>query len=193
MSEVIQLTTRKSQTTERVLETLYNDHHVALRSFLLARVKRDEVEDIMQEVFVKMARQPRINTLLEQGFNKNRAYLFTAANNLVVDSERRKAVRRNFQDKDGQEMGQLTNELSPDVIVSAHEELSLVKSAIKDLKPKWRTIFILNRMKCMSHKEIAECMGINERQVETCLAKAVQYIRRRLEKRYLDSNVGRIG
>ena len=188
LGDVINLNTRQAKATKRVLEKLFREHEAALRSFLLARLRNEsELDDIVQEVFARLARRRDLNDRLREGFTKNRAYIFTAANNLVVDMERRNAVRRDYRVRTRITAGEITYELSPDVVIVVHEELSLVKEAIKKLKPHWRTAFVMNRLKCMSYKEISDCMGISERQVETCIASAVKMIRQTLARAYRDT------
>ena len=177
-NNVVDLNNRAVDEQERLLEQLFQEHRAALRSFLLGRVRDEsELDDIVQEVFLRVARNSElVDRLLEAGAN-SRAYLFTAANNLIVDLERRHSVRRAYLASRQHEAGSTVYELSPEVFVAAAEELAVIREAIKGLKPKWREAFILSRIKCMNYKDISRDMGVSVRQIEKYIAAAMNAIR----------------
>ena len=182
MSTVIALNRRRQKGHQQILEQLFREHGEALRSFLLGRVRnKADIEDIIQDVFSRLARQKDLNARHHMEARQNRAYIFTMANNLIVDMERRKAVRSQYCVENQQNPAGKVYELSPDVVVVAQEQLSTVKEAIKGLKPTWRTAFVLSRFKHMSYKEISAVMGVTERQVEAFVARAVVKLKASLE------------
>ncbi|WIO73264.1 sigma-70 family RNA polymerase sigma factor [Porticoccaceae bacterium LTM1] len=169
----------------RILKELYEEHGKAVRCFLYKRVKnREDIDDIVQDLFVRISKQKDLKARLEGGVKQQRAYLFTIANNLVVDMERNKLVRWRYSIKQGEQAKDYFDDLSPDVVVIAREHLKLVKQAIKELKPNHRTAFVLSRFKHMSHKEIAEVMGVKSRQVESYVASAVTNLRKKVDQMY---------
>ena len=178
---VVDLSIRRTGDREQVLEQLFREHRAALRSFLLGRVRdTSDLDDIVQEVFMRLARNTdAVNRLLEPGAN-NRAYLFTAANNLIVDLERRQSVRKSYLTNHWDEAGAVVYELSPEVVVAASEELAVIKEAIKNLKPTWRKAFVLSRIKSMNYKDISEDMGVSVRQIEKYIAAAMKALRQAL-------------
>jgi RNA polymerase sigma-70 factor, ECF subfamily len=76
--------------TPESIERLYDEHAQALFAFLL-NFTRDEADtrDLIQEIFVKIARQPD----LLKGIAAQRAYLLRLAHNLAVDLIRRRSAR----------------------------------------------------------------------------------------------------
>ena len=72
------------------LERLYDAHAAMLFAFLL-NLTRDEVDtrDLLQEIFVKLARQPD----LLAGVREERAFLIRLAHNAAVDLIRRRGTR----------------------------------------------------------------------------------------------------
>lgn len=78
------------------LARLYDDHAQALYAFLL-NFTRDETDtkDVLQEVFCKLARQPR---LLDQARDE-RAFLIRLAHNLAIDLMRRRGVRERTREQ----------------------------------------------------------------------------------------------
>jgi len=77
------------------LARLYDDHAQALFGFLLNLTRHEaDTRDVLQEVFVKLARQPeRLN-----GVRDERAFLLRLARNAAIDRLRRRATReRNYE------------------------------------------------------------------------------------------------
>lgn len=180
-SNVMPLNLRQSEKRDALLESLIRDHGPALHSFLLGRVRDEtEIEDIVQEVFLRLARQKETLYRLNQPGENSRAYLFTAANNMVVDLERRRAVRRQYLTYRKHEVADSSYELSPEVVVTSREDLSRVREAIKGLKPNWRTAFIMSRIQLMNYKDIAREMGVSVRQIEKNIAAALKALREAL-------------
>src|SRR5690349_3730429 len=72
------------------LERLYDDHAQALFAFLL-NFTRDEADtrDLLQEVFVKLVRQPD----LLRAVRHKRAFLLRLAHNAAIDLIRRRGAR----------------------------------------------------------------------------------------------------
>lgn len=185
---VVELVSGQSDDTRKILKELYQDHSDAVRRFLYKRVREPaDVEDIVQDLFIRISRQSDLRERLDGGEGQSRSYLYTIANNLVVDMERKKAVRWRYSAEHADQSQSSVDDLSPDVIVIAKEHMQLVKQAIKTLRPEHRTAFILNRFKHMSHKEIAEVMGVKSRQVEGYVAAALSNLRKRVAKMYQDS------
>ena len=66
------------------------DMHWTLRAWLASRIPRDEVDDVFQEVWLRICRELAARF---DGVNF-RAWMFRIANNLLVDRGRRRKVRR---------------------------------------------------------------------------------------------------
>ena len=76
------------------LERLYDNHAQALFAFLLNFTRDDaDTRDLLQEVFVKLARHPD----LLAGVRDERAFLIRLAHNAAIDLMRRRGTReRNY-------------------------------------------------------------------------------------------------
>src|SRR5271170_8146621 len=72
------------------LERLYDDHAQPLYAFLL-NFTRDEADtrDLLQEIFVKLAREPK----LLADVREERAFLIRLAHNAAIDLIRRRGTR----------------------------------------------------------------------------------------------------
>lgn len=75
------------------LAELYDEHAPALFRFLV-RLTGDEpaVKDILQEIFIRLAREPR----LLEGVRTPRSFLFRMAHRLAIDQARRDEVREKY-------------------------------------------------------------------------------------------------
>jgi RNA polymerase sigma-70 factor (ECF subfamily) len=72
------------------IERLYDEHAQALYAFLL-NLTRDEADtrDLLQNIFVKLARDPK----LLAGVRDERAFLIRLAHNAAIDLMRRRGTR----------------------------------------------------------------------------------------------------
>ncbi len=136
------------------LERLYDEHAQALFAFLL-NFTRDEndTRDLLQEIFVKLARQPD----LLGGARDPRAFLIRLAHNAAVDLMRRRRSRdRNYERLVGEEscLFALSNE--PDE-AAFRAELS---AALGQLPPDQRTVVHLKLWEGLTFAEIATALEI---------------------------------
>ena len=173
---VIDFGRRQRETREQVLERLFSEHGAALRSFVHGRTGvENDPDDVVQEVFVRLARMKGLRAKLDDTKSRNRAYMFTIANNLIVDYERRKALQRSYNVQSG-EAGKV-QEITPEAAASAERDLSTLKQVIAEMRPAWRHAFVLNRFKYMSYTQIATHMGVTIKQVENYMTQALVRVR----------------
>lgn len=173
------LTEVKPETRQQALDRLYEEHAGALRRFITVRVAGNlDVEDLVQEVYARLARMDAVPEKLPPGRRSTRAFLLTVANRLVIDRERHRGVRREhderlrlLQDQDD------AGSPSPERIVLARDDLDAVASAVEELKPQWRRAFVLNRFNNMSYSEVAKSMGVSHKTVEKYISKALLHLR----------------
>src|SRR5580765_7804650 len=72
------------------LERLYDEHAQAIFAFLLNLTRNEaDTRDLLQELFVKLARQPRILN----GVRDKRAFLLRLVHNSAIDLMRRRETR----------------------------------------------------------------------------------------------------
>src|SRR5262245_31473212 len=82
------------------LERLYDEHAQALFAFLLHFTRDEEsTRDLVQEIFVRLARQPE----LLRGARDERAFLIRLAHNAAIDQTRRRGTRRKHEEQFGLE------------------------------------------------------------------------------------------
>lgn len=169
----------KPETREQALDRLYDEHAGALRRFITVRVAGNlDAEDLLQEVYARLARMDAVPEKLPAGRRSTRAFLLTVANRLVIDRARHRGVRREHEERLRLLQSQDdTGSPSPESIVLARDDLDAVASAIEDMKPRWRRAFVLNRFNDMSYTEVANTMDVSPKTVEKYIGKALMHLR----------------
>ena len=157
---------------------LYTRHDQALHRFLGAMLRSPEdVDEVAQDVYLRIIRQEDFDKLLEYP----RAYLFRTATNLVRDRLRRQRVRMaNFQVPLHQH--EIACPIpSPEVSLQWKQNLELVKSALRELAPLPRKIFLMHRIKHLTYADISDELGISVRTIERHMRTVLIHCRARLE------------
>lgn len=181
-NKMIDLESRR-RNKKQLLEDLFNEHSAALRAFLSGRTgNQAEAEDLLQEAFVRLARIENLVERSDKKIGNIKSFLFTTANNLATDSERRRAVRRKYQENEGKQLNKMVFEITPEVSLTAHYELKIIKNAILELPPTWAKAFTLSRFKYMSYKEVAEEMQVSAKTVEKYINKSLVRLRNVIEE-----------
>ncbi len=141
-------------------------HERELRAFLQRRFPTiGDVDDVVQETYARLLRAREVGTA-----TLTRAYLFVIARNVALDLVRR---QRTVSLEGLGDFGQLSVvEERPDAAeaLSHEQELQLLAAAMEALPPRCREILTLRRLQGLSHRAIAERLGIAEGTVNAQLA-----------------------
>jgi RNA polymerase sigma factor (sigma-70 family) len=147
-----------------------------LRRYFSKRAAPCEIDDLIQEVFVRMqihGSGPPIERLDR--------YLFTVAASVLTDLARRRTVRHAADHESLQESHAPTEELTPERVLLAREALEVVVEAITALPARTRDVFVLHRFEEISCASIAEQLGMSVSAVEKHIMKALRALHARLE------------
>ena len=175
--KLVSLTQVSRETREQALDRLYDEHAAALRRFIVARVVGNlDVDDIVQDVYTRLAGMDALPEKLPPGNRSTRAFLLTMANRLVIDRERHRGVRRQHRER-LQLLQDRDRAPSPEDIVLARDDLDAVAAAIDDMKPQWRRAFVLNRFSQLSYRDVARTMNVSTKTVEKYISKALLHLR----------------
>jgi RNA polymerase sigma factor (sigma-70 family) len=147
--------------------------HEALLLRYLRRVwpRRDEVQDLRQEIYVRVyeaARNVRPSA--------PRAFLLATARNLVTDRVRRGRVVRIEAVGDPDVLNVIVDELSPERRLSAWQELKRVTRAFNQLPPRTREIVWLKKVDDLSMQEVADLLGLSVRTVENQVLRGMRLL-----------------
>lgn len=138
------------------LERLYDEHAQALFAFLL-NLTRDEQDthDALQEVFVKLARQPE----LPRGVRDERAFLIRLAHNAAIDLIRRRGVRQKYHEAFADE-SLATTPFAPAADPDEQAFRSALAEALGELPPEQRAVVHLKLWEELTFEAIADALAI---------------------------------
>lgn len=141
-----------------------------LLRFLAARGAGDEAEDLLHELWQRIATGPA------QPVADPTAYLFRAAENLIRDM-RRSRVSRERRQNDWHETA-ITPEEQPlgERVLIARERLRAVETELERLGPRVAKVFRAYRIEGVSQAVIARDLGVSLSSVEKDLQKAYRAI-----------------
>jgi len=143
------------------------------RFFRGYRLNSADVEDLTQDVFVRLAGPSAQTELL-----KPDAFVFTLARNLVRDRARRLHTRAASMSVDVADLDDLSCERpNPEQSLEVSQRLAQVEQALSALKPSTREAFELHRVHGHSYAEIALRMGVSVSMVEKHIMAAIVGLR----------------
>jgi RNA polymerase sigma-70 factor, ECF subfamily len=160
------------------LERLYDEQAQVLYAFLL-NLTRDEADtrDILQEIFVKLAREPR----LLAGVREERAFLIRLAHNAAIDLIRRRGTRERTQENLAAELSSLfAPESDPDAATFRHE----LTVALAELPPEQRAVVHLKLWGGLTFEEIAASLELSPNTAASRYRYAIDKMRERLRPLY---------
>jgi RNA polymerase sigma-70 factor (ECF subfamily) len=140
----------------------------ALRAYLHGFVESNHVDDIIQETYVRVLRARERAPILHL-----RGLLFATARNVARDLFRRHVVANTISIAEMPSVPVFDDAAGVVDNASRHEEAELLHAAIAALPPRCREVLILRKFENLSHREIAERLGITEHTVEAQLTKAL--------------------
>ena len=140
---------------QRAATELVRRHASALARFAASCGARDEIDELVQDTFVK-AFASISGFRGESGF---RTWLFTIERRLLID--RRRAERRRPEGVELKEDSAATEFDALDSVV-ADEAEAKVRRAVERLTPTQKEVFVLRVTEGLSYKEIAEAVGTTE-------------------------------
>ena len=181
--KVIDLAARERSSRKPLVQQLFERHAQALRLFLRGRsVPPDEIEGLLQELFTRLMGAQRLEEKLADSAGSTRSYLLSMANGLMVDRGRKRQVRSAYAEAQREIEREHLDEHSPERIVAAQLELEAVKAVILDMPLNWRVALLLQRLRNMSYEDIALHMGVQVKQVDNYLVRALRRLRKARRK-----------
>jgi RNA polymerase sigma-70 factor (ECF subfamily) len=141
-----------------------------LLRFLVSRGAGDAAEDVLQDLYVRVA------TADAGPVAQPLSYLYRAANNLMVDRfrSRRQTERReqDWSDAAGPTQPDRSDEPPPDRSLVARETLAGVQAVLDGLGVRTATIFRRHRIDGVQQRDIARELGVSLSTVEADLRRA---------------------
>jgi RNA polymerase sigma factor (sigma-70 family) len=171
---------------DRQISEVMAAESLRLRNFIRRRVPGGEdADDILQEVFYELVRAHR----LLMPIDTVSSWLYRVARNRITDLFRKKTPDLFSEIAVEGEAGELLDiedllpspDAGPEAAYLRRQLLLALESAIADLPPEQRAVFVANELEGRSFKELAAETGIS---INTLLSRkryAVLALRRRLE------------
>jgi len=125
--------------------------------------------DIVQDVFTRVLAAGQKGSLEEE-----QRMLFAAARNAVIDHHRTERRRSALLSLTVPEQHTASFDVSPEERLETRQALSALDSALAELSPRCREIFLLRRVHGLSNAEIARQQGISVNSVEKHIARALR-------------------
>lgn len=152
-------------------------HTDALKQFFRRRIfEQSEVDDLVQEVFMRLARHGLEDVSHYEG------YLFKTATNVLHDRNRNRTSRHLDDQTMLQEDYVSDADFSPERVLMGKEALSRVEAALQELPDRTRMVFALSRFEGWQNAEIARRFGVSVSAIEKQITKALLHISDRLER-----------
>lgn len=135
---------------------------------------REEAKDIVHEVFT-MLWINRYDVKLNSNLS---GYLYTCVRNVFLNQVARNGVQSKYLAslKDFS----LSSQVITDHLIREKQLTEIINHEIADLPPKMGEVFKLSRNEHLSHKEIAEKLGISEQTVSKQVTNALKILRVKL-------------
>jgi RNA polymerase sigma-70 factor (ECF subfamily) len=159
------------------LERLYDEHAQALFAFALNLLRHEaDTRDILQELFVKVARNPR----LLEGVQDPRGFLLRLAHNLAIDLMRRRTARDRNEQWAAENASLFAPADDPDEKVFA----GTLAEALGELPPEQRAVVHLKLWERLSFEQIAAVLDISPNTAASRYRYAIDKLRARLRPIY---------
>ncbi len=160
------------------IERLYDAHAPALFAFLLNFTRAEaDTRDLLQEIFIKLAREPK----LLNGVREERAFLIRLAHNAAIDSLRRRGARERTKENFAAEIISIFAPASDPDEKLFREELSV---ALGELPEEQRAVVHLKLWSGWTFGEIAAALEIPPNTAASRYRYALDKLRERLRPLY---------
>lgn len=149
-------------------------HESALRGYLYNHVPEFvDVDDVVQEAYRRILDVRRNKTI-----EHPRGLLFTIARNAATDLFRKHSASRTISVTEIDTLHVIDDANSPNEVLGRSDDVEILNQAIRALPKRCRQILILRKLENLSHREIAERMGITVHTVESQLTKGLKKCQR---------------
>lgn len=157
------------------LSALSERHRASLQRYFERRIKnRGDAEDLIQEVFLRLARRADF-----QSIKCLDGYLFEIAASVFQDRLRHRHSRAMDLHEEYRD-GHSPEEFSPERVLIGKESVGQVAQALLELPERVRVAFVLHRFEGLRHPEIARRLGVSVSAVEKYVIRALVFIKKRM-------------
>ena len=169
----------EAEDTQALFEQLTTRQGRRLRQFLRRRVgNAADIPDIIQEVFLRLLRVPRRETI-----RIPEAYIFTIARHAAQQHQLACARASKVVELD-ETLADFLPGSEPDPVleVTAEQCRVVVEETLRQMAPKVRATFLLYRRDGLSIDEISERLDVSRPMAKKYMVKALAQLRTRLKE-----------
>ena len=154
-------------------------HEPALRAYLRGCFPTlPDTDDLVQDAYARLLRAHDAGKVAHP-----KAYLFATARNAALDLFRRDKIVSIQGLAEIEHLSVLEDRPDAAEAASHDQEISILNQAIDSLPTRCREILIMRRLRGLSHRDIAQSLGISEHTVNAQLAIGVLRCRKFLQAR----------
>ncbi len=148
---------------------LFQKKNEELKRFLTYRLgSAEEARDVAQEAYARLLTLDRTDTSSLLLYR-----LWRIATNLAKDRIKLRAIRRRIEPI--ALFDPIVSTPSPEPLCVAHEQIELVRRALKDLPPRCQLAFTLRMFDDLPFEDIAKCVGVDLRTAKRYVARAMAH------------------
>jgi RNA polymerase sigma factor (sigma-70 family) len=144
--------------------------------FLMRRLRdAEDVKDLAQEVYLRLLRVENPEQIVEP-----LAYVYRTAGNAVTEFRMRQRRERDCVRFDSEAARELTEnplEISPDSLADRLDAENILKRALEQLPPLYRSVLLLRACDGMTYPDIARKLELSVHTVEKYYFKALAMVR----------------
>jgi len=154
-------------------KALFDQYYDPIRNFLYYKCgDADLAEDLCQDAFMKLW-DKRDDVKPETV----KSYLYTIANNMLLNKIRHDKVVINFAEKQKNQQ----EEQSPQYYLEEKEFKEKLDKVIGAMPEKQREVFLMNRIEEMTYQEIADRLSLSVKAIEKRMHGALNHLRSHLD------------
>jgi RNA polymerase sigma-70 factor (ECF subfamily) len=174
-NDIILLLNKKN---EAAFEVVFNTFYPRLVAFAKQYVVEDDALNLVQDAFIALLDK----TPFFPDENQLQSYLYTnVKNNCLMFLRHEKVKKKYFDAKIATENQVCLNVQALERIdtssIAFAEMEHLVNSALDNLPPRCREVFVLSRFERKKNAEVASMLNISEKAVEAQITKALKFFR----------------
>lgn len=155
----------------------------ALQHYFARRVGEAEAEDLVQEIYIRIAGLP------DDEIHSPGGYLYRLGNNIMLDRLRQSQARaaRDHAWRDTHhvvtEGGEDVSDSVPaDEALIARDQVRRMHRALAELPDAVQQSFRLHKLEGLSHSEVAERMGVSRSLIEKHMMRALRHLMKKLDR-----------
>ncbi len=161
--------------TAREFEEVFDLYYKQVRNFLYYKTSNSELsEDVAQDAFVKLW-----ETREKIDKSSLKAYVFTIANNLMINKLKREQLKYKFLNY----VEERNDNQTPQYLMEMQEFDEKLQEVLAKIPDGAREVFLMNRIDGLKYREIADILGLSMKAVEKRMSRALAILRDELDRK----------